>query len=517
MSIMKCEKRKEEQVGDVYYDGYLYYHIDSKERTAEVYRFNDNIIDVKIPSEIQIDNTIFTVNSIGYKAFINSHLVSLIIPDTVKIIKSHAFYNCKKLERVLLGEKVERIEDNAFWFCINLRFVNIYQCVRYIGDFAFYGCPIFEDINLCNIETIGKQAFSGIKVKKLVISGMVKVIGDFAFSDCENLKEVYIGPNVTHIGKGVFSESYNLESVIVDEANPHYDSRDNCNAIIETESNTIVVGIQTTICPDSLVAIGKWAFAACETMDEIKIGKNVEKIEDNAYIRINFTNPVLTFPEKVKTIGENTFEGCTGIKSVFIGSKIERIGEDAFPKDGLEEVVVDGGNKIYDSRNHCNAIIETSTNKVVFGCKNTIIPDGISIIGTSAFSSCEDLTIINIPCSVTKIEDNAFMDCPNLKTIIIPPNVVSIGNAAFAIDFAIFRWESGELSRGIRHFYSQIENPERCDVRDEVFYYYIYDCQSDDIRSEATLYVPKGSIEKYIKSAVWSQFKSIIEMDKNEM
>lgn len=59
MSIMKCEKRKEEQVGDVYYDGYLYYHIDSKERTAEVYRFNDNIIDVKIPSEIQIDNNLY--------------------------------------------------------------------------------------------------------------------------------------------------------------------------------------------------------------------------------------------------------------------------------------------------------------------------------------------------------------------------------------------------------------------------------------------------------------------------
>lgn len=92
-----------------------------------------------------------------------------------------------------------------------------------------------------------------------------------------------------------------------------------------------------------------------------------------------------------------------------------------------------------------------------------------------------------------------------------------MGKAAFAIDFAFLRWESGELSRGIRNFYSQIENPERCDIRDEVFHYYIYDCQSDDIRSEATLYVPKGSIEKYIKSAVWSQFKSIIEMDKNKM
>ena len=85
---------------------------------------------------------------------------------------------------------------------------------------------------------------------------------------------------------------------------------------------------------------------------------------------------------------------------------------------------------MYDSRNQCNAIIETATNKLISVCKKTIIPDGVTSIG-SVFSECDSLTSITIPDSVTNIEEEAFLSCVALKSIVIGNGVTSIGAAAF--------------------------------------------------------------------------------------
>ena len=154
----------------------------------------------------------------------------------------------------------------------------------------------------------------------------------------------------------------------------------------------------------------------------------------------------VTLPSTLETIGGNTFMDCKKLKNIELPDSLEYIGTYAFcstniekiniPKsvkeisydafdrcEQLNEIKVEEGNPTYDSRNNCNALIETATNKLLKGTNNTIIPDGIEVIGDSAFSSCNNLQTITIPESVTTISYQAFNGCTGIKEIFIPSTV----------------------------------------------------------------------------------------------
>ena len=161
----------------------------------------------------------------------------------------------------------------------------------------------------------------------------------------------------------------------------------------------------------------------------------------------NFENGVGTiiFNEDVTTIGYKAFYGCKNLTSITIPDSVTSIGSIFEYCDNLTSIVVDSNNTKYDSRNNCNAIIETATNKLICGCKNTVIPNSVTSIGYGAFDYCTSLTSITIPNSVTSIGNNAFYgcsnltsinqmafkDCSSLTNIIIPSSVTSIYYDAF--------------------------------------------------------------------------------------
>ncbi len=119
----------------------------------------------------------------------------------------------------------------------------------------------------------------------------------------------------------------------------------------------------------------------------------------------------VTIPSSVTYIGQGAFYNCSSLTSVTIPSPVWFIGPDAFSGCyGLNSISVASGNTCYDSRNNCNAIIETRLNRLIVGCQNTIIPNSVTSIGESAFSGCYDLTSVTIPNSVTSIGDYAFQD-----------------------------------------------------------------------------------------------------------
>ena len=92
---------------------------------------------------------------------------------------------------------------------------------------------------------------------------------------------------------------------------------------------------------------------------------------------------------------------------------------------------MNSGNTVYDSRNNCNAIIETATNTLIAGCQNTVIPNTVTSIGQYAFGYCSGLTNVVIPNSVTSIGDSAFQSCNGLTSVTIPDSVTTVGNFAF--------------------------------------------------------------------------------------
>lgn len=138
-------------------------------------------------------------------------------------------------------------------------------------------------------------------------------------------------------------------------------------------------------------------------------------------------------PNTIKKIREGAFFNCENLTEIHIPASVEYIAEGfASYCRQLKKITVDPGNPFYDSRDNCNAIIHKKTGTLVQGCKKTVIPQGVKIIGNSAFNGCkEGLESISIPESVKKISDFAFNECYNLKNITLPNGLQQIGKNAF--------------------------------------------------------------------------------------
>ena len=158
----------------------------------------------------------------------------------------------------------------------------------------------------------------------------------------------------------------------------------------------------------SVTSIGYLAFAYCTGLTSVTIPNSVTSIGDYAFYGCTGLTSV-TIPNSVTYIGDYAFNCCKGLTSVTIPNSVTYIGSNAFSScSGLTSVIVENGNRIYDSRDNCNAIVIASTNTLVVGCKNTIIPNSVTSIGYSAFYGCTGLTSITIPNSVTSIGNYAF-------------------------------------------------------------------------------------------------------------
>ena len=217
--------------------------------------------------------------------------------------------------------------------------------------------------------------------------------------------------------------------------------------------------------PNSIVAIGSGAFLNCSRLISINI------------------------PNSVVQIGDNAFQACSSLSSVNIGKSVSKIGDYVFIScPDITSLTVSSENEIYDSRDNCNAIIESSTNILIAGCKNTIIPNNVTSIGFYAFNNCTDLLSITIPEGVTTIATGAFGNC-GLTSITLPASVTSIEKLAFASCYGLTS--------------VTVNNPTPVAINSNVF----------TNRKNATLHVPYGSREAYLNTAFWNEFKEIVEPD----
>ena len=178
---------------------------------------------------------------------------------------------------------------------------------------------------------------------------------------------------------------------------PWYDNREEIKKVVITDGVTNIgnmlsmtaSSLTSVTIPNSVTSIGYHAFYGCSGLTSI------------------------TIPNSVTSIGDFAFKSCSGLTSITIPNSVTSIGYYAFDScSGLTSITVEKGNTKYDSRDNCNAIIETNTNKLIAGCKNTIIPNSVTSIGNYAFSGCSGLTSITIPNSVTSIGVGFFIAQP---------------------------------------------------------------------------------------------------------
>ena len=352
-----------------------------------------------------------SVETMSYAAFYGcSALTSLVLPNSLKAIGNYVFSDCSSLTSLVLPNSVETIGSSAFSGCSALTSLVLPNSVETIGSSAFYGC-------------------SGLT--SLVLSNSVETIGDFAFSGCSSLTSLVIPNSVMEIGNAAFQNCSSLNRISVNANNPVYDSREGCNAIVERASNTLVVGCKETFIPNSVTSIGRGAFYGCSELTSLVVPNSVTNIDDYAmHSCSSLTNFVI--PNSVKRIGKFAFNGCSSISQIVIPHSVVRMGTGVFIKcNSLKRISVDASNPVYDSREGCNAIVETASNTLLVGCKDSSIPNSVETIDDYAFSDCSGLTSLVLPNSVKTIGEFAFDGCLELESIEIGNSVETIGHAAF--------------------------------------------------------------------------------------
>lgn len=378
-------------------------------------------------------------------------LTDVTIGSGVENIDEQAFYGCDNITKVVLnspgivskdyseersisnlfgwkvkeyeiGDGVRSIGDNAFWNCFVMTSITLSNDVTRIGKSAFYNCYALTSINLPDgMETIGEGAFGYCKgLTAIDIPNSVKKIGKYAFYCCKGLTSVIIPENVDSIGEQAFLGCENLESITISDRTIIGAQAFNATAWFEAQ-------------PDGMVYLGGYLYAYKGQMPEnttIDVKEGTLRIMDRIF-SYYYNIVAVHFPNSLTDIGQSAFYGCTKLTSIHIPTGVTHIGENAFNDcSGLTSITVDEGNAVYDSRENCNGIIETASNRLIKGIKNTTIPHSVTKIGPWAFSYCMDLTSVSIP-NVTIIEEYAFSDCAALTSVELGDKLTEIGNGAF--------------------------------------------------------------------------------------
>lgn len=427
--------------------GGIYYNILSKsDKTVEVTfkgstyseYSNEYTGSVTIPQTVRYYGVTYKVTRIGENALLACrNLTSISIPNSVVSVGDGAFgstawYDNQPIGAVYVGKVLYKYKATI---SVDTNIV-LEEGTLGIADHAFYKCENLTAITLpASLINIGESAFEGCKrLTSIDIPNSVASIGDYAFEGCSGLTSLTIGKNVNSIGMDAFGGCNKLQTVIsLATAAPKLDGG-NFSSIYASPELYYPYGSDYS----------SWT-----------IFRTKKECLENAgvlYSILNNTNST------VQVIGADNIDKVTIAENIVIGEQsylVTKITSNAFtdgvvsvevPKtitaieplslrlcNTLESIVIDEENQKYDTRDNCIAFIETATNTLVAGCKNSKIPNSVTCVGNKAFYGCLGLTTIDIPNSVSEIGAGAFEGCTGLTSVTIPASVNKLYCCTFCI------------------------------------------------------------------------------------
>ncbi|MBR1884000.1 MAG: leucine-rich repeat protein, partial [Clostridia bacterium] len=267
----------------------------------------------------------------------------------------------------------------------------------------------------------------------IILPNSLTSIGELAFGICSGLQSLLIPSCVNNIENGALSYCSNLKEITVSDSNNYYSSSD---GVLYDKNKTILISYpigktETSFTvPNTVTSIASNAFINSSNLITINLSSNLTSIGDNAFYWCTKIENI-SFPNALKSIGERSFFYCRNLTSITIPVNVSSIGSEAFSNCyKLASITVASKNTTYNSGNGNNCIIKTSSKELIFGCKNTTIPNTVTSIGSRAFygSGIESITI---PSSVTNISSQAFLSCASLTKVTIPSSVTNIESEAF--------------------------------------------------------------------------------------
>ena len=375
---------------------------------------------------------------IGEYGYFNCRgLTDVVLPDTVEFIGERAFKN-SSVENITIPEGLTVIPDSMCYNCWNLTAANLPETIGEIENGAFAGCKLLQGIALPeNVTVIGNEAFSGcVKLQSINIPEQLESIGGYAFRNCGLTGVITLPETVAAIGPGAFWACSKMTEIVLPEQ----------ITIIEDYTFASCSGLTNIPVPENVTAIGSNAFSDCIGLTEFILPDDIETIGAKAFSGCSgLTGMIL--PEGLAVIEEGAFSNCIALESISIPESITVISRELFSGcAGMTEIIIpDTVNTIEDSAfSGCSSIAEIS------------LPDSITSLGWGTFKNCISLESIKLPSDITIIEGDIFEGCTSLAGIVIPESVTEIGSNAFSgcISLAEIQLPEQLTTIGGRTFYN---------------------------------------------------------------
>ncbi len=357
---------------------------------------------------------------------------------------------------------------------------NYSEVLSYSGDIVIPDTVEIEG-NTFTVVGIGQQTFASPDVKSVVLPNTLTYIQFQAFYG-SGISELCIPASVVDIAEEAFYDCNSLESISVNPDNTVFDSRNDCNAIIVTSSNELLIGCQNTVIPPSVTSIGIGAFHGCTGLTTVMIPNTITIISHAAFYGCGSLTKI-ELPSSLVTIGGSVFANCSSLTSVSIPNSVTKIGSGTFA-----------------------------------GCislENIELPHSITSIENGLFNRCSALSGIEIPTSVTTIGSSAFYDCKSLVDLVIPDSITSVGYVAFSNCTGLKTVTIGKsvtsLSSSFKGCTAMTSMKVLATTPPNVSWVFSYIGNSEDyLYNQVTLFVPKESLETYSAHKTWGKFSRIV-------